>query len=353
MQDIKYEILIVDDVSENIKVAISILKKDSYNFSYAQSGEAAIEILKTKRFDLILLDVMMPGIDGFHLCKIIKNSPAIADTPIVFLTAKVDIDSVAHGFELGAVDYVTKPFHPQELKARVANHLELYRYRKELTKNNKALSSEIKHVKDRYLTELESAQEEIVYILSDLIESDSGETACHVRRVATIAKELAILEGNLSDEEIKMLYLAAPLHDIGKILIDNSILHKPSALSNEEFKVMKEHPSHAIKILKKSKRKLIKVAKIIAYEHHENWDGTGYPSGLKGEEIHIYGRIVAIADVLDALTHKRCYKEPWSFEDASRFVIENSGKKFDPRLVTLFRDHLEIFKEIMEKQQCL
>lgn len=348
----KYEILIVDDVSENIKVAISILKSDNYNFSYAHDGQSAIEVLKTKRFDLILLDVMMPGIDGFHLCKIIKNSPAIKDTPIIFLTAKVDIDSVTKGFELGAVDYVTKPFHPQELKSRVANHLELYRFRKELTLKNKELNHEIKDVKHKHFTDLEIAQKEILYILTDIMESDSGETACHVKRVAMISRELAILEGNLLEEDIKMLYLAAPLHDIGKILIDNAILHKPSKLSENEFKIMKKHPAYALNILKKSDRKLIKAAKIIAYEHHENWDGSGYPQGLKGDAIHIFGRIVAIADVLDALTNDRSYKKAWRFEDATKYIMENSGKKFDPRLVSLFVDHLEIFKEILEANTC-
>ncbi len=352
MKSEKYEILIVDDVSENIKVAISILKNDDYNFSYAQSGESAIEVLKTKRFDLILLDVMMPGIDGFHLCKIIKNSPAIADTPIIFLTAKVDINSVAYGFGLGAVDYVAKPFHPQELKARVANHLELYSYRKKLKQNNKELSCEIRNVKDQYLDDLASAQEEIVYILSDIIESDSGETACHVRRVANIAKELAILDGRLSDEEVKMIHLAAPLHDIGKIFIDNKILHKPGKLTEDEFEMMKLHPTHAVKVLKKSKRKLIQIARIIAYEHHENWDGTGYPRGLKGKEIHLYGRIVAIADVLDALTQNRCYKDAWSFDKASAFIVQNRGKKFDPYLVSLFEKNLSVFKKIVESEQC-
>ena len=349
---LSYEILIVDDVSENIKVAISILKHDSYNFSYALNGKQAIEILKTKRFDLILLDIMMPEIDGFQLCKIIKNSPAIKDTPIIFLTAKVDIESVAHGFELGAVDYVTKPFHPIELKSRVATHLELYRYRKELKKSNKKLNHEIMTVKHKHFTDLEVAQKELLYILSDIMESDSGETACHVKRVAKIAQKLAYLEGNLSIEELKMIYLAAPLHDIGKLLVDNTILHKPDNLTDDEFSIMKEHPQHALKILKKSDRKLIHVAKIIAYEHHENYDGTGYPQGLKGENIHIYGRIVAIADVLDALTHERSYKEAWSFEKSAQFIIEQGGKKFDPRLVSIFRDNLEVFKEIMEEDSC-
>jgi len=345
----KYEILIVDDVSENIKIAISILKNDNYNFSYALNGESAIEILKTKRFDLLLLDIMMPGIDGFKLARMIKNTPAIKDTPIIFVTAKIDINSIEEGFKIGAVDYVTKPYHPVELKVRVENHLELYDFRKQLSKDNKNLKKDIETEKAQHLTDVEMAQREIVYVLSEIMEHDSGETAAHVKRVAEISKQLAILEGKLSAEEIKTLYLAAPLHDVGKVLIENTILHKQGPLSEVEFDEMKKHPNLALDILKKSTQELIKAAAIIAHEHHENWDGSGYPRGLKGDDIHIYGRIVAIADVLDALTHKRSYKEAWSFENAVSYMMEQSGKKFDPRLMELFLNHLEVFKEIVDE----
>ena len=349
----KYEILIVDDISENIQVAISILKKEEYNFSFALNAKQAIEIIKTKRFDLMLLDVMMPEIDGFQLAKMIKNTPAIKETPIIFLTAKVDINSIEKGFSIGAVDYVTKPFHPIELKSRVANHLDLYRYRRELSLDNKKLTYDVEAAKAEHFTDLELAQKEIIYILTDLMESDSGETAQHVGRVANIATTLAILEGHLSDTEIETLLLAAPLHDIGKILVDNRILHKKGTLTDNEFQIMKEHPSNAVKILSKSERKIIKAARVVAYEHHEDYDGSGYPQGLKGDDIHIFARIVAIADVLDALTHERSYSEAWSFEKASRHIIRLSGTKFDPNLIQLFSDNLEVFNEIIEADSCL
>jgi putative two-component system response regulator len=345
----KYDILIVDDVSENIRLAISILKNDNYNFSYALSGKSAIEILKRKRFDLILLDVMMRELDGFTLCKMIKKTPALKDIPIIFVTAIVEIDYIQEGFKLGAVDYVTKPYHSVELRARVANHLELYKYRQNLQYRNRALVHDIKSERDQHLAELELAQKEIIYILSEIMATDSGETAEHVKRVADISKELALLEGHLTHEQVHTLYLASPLHDIGKVLIDNAILHKDEKLTQEEFEKMKKHPILALNILSKSKSELIKAAAIIAYEHHENWDGSGYPKGLKGEDIHIYGRIVAIADVLDALTHKRSYKERWSFEKAARYIISLKGKKFDPRLIHLFENNLEVFKELVEE----
>jgi putative two-component system response regulator len=343
-----YNILIVDDVSENIKVAINILQDERYNFSFALGGKQAIEVLRTKRFDLVLLDIMMPDVDGFEVCKIIKKSPSIQDTPVIFVTAKIDIASIEAGFNLGAVDYVTKPFHPTELKSRVNNHLELYRAKKKLKSNNISLYNTIKTNKDKYFTELELAQKEIIYILSDILETGSSETASHVKRVANIAKLLATLDSTLSDEEINNIYLASPLHDIGKILIDEKILHKKGKLTEDEFTLMKEHSAYAHNILKKSNTQLIKTASIIAHQHHENYDGSGYPQGLYGENIHIYGRIVAIADVLDALTHKRSYKEAWSFDEAAKHIIDLGGTKFDPVLVGLFKDNLESFKKIVE-----
>jgi len=345
---LSYNILIVDDVSENIKVAISILKDDTYNFSYALNGKEALEVLKTKRFDLVLLDIMMPGIDGFKVCKIIKNTPAIQDTPVIFVTAKVDIDSIEEGFKLGAVDYVTKPFQARELKSRVINHLELYRAKKQLKKHNISLNEKLKSSDAEHFTEIEIAQKEIIHVLSELMESRSTETASHVNRVAHVSKLLATLDGRLSEDELKIIFLAAPLHDIGKVLIDDSILHKDGPLTQEEFAIMKEHSFHAHKILSKSQTKLIKAASIIAHEHHENWDGSGYPRGLEGEDIHLYGRIVAIADVVDALTHKRVYKEAWSMDQLKEYMIENSGVKFEPALVDIFMSNIEEFEEVME-----
>ncbi len=344
-----YNILIVDDVSENIKVAINILKNDDYNFSYALNGEEAIEILKVKKFDLILLDIMMPGIDGYQVCKLIKNTPGIKETPIIFLTAKVDINSIEKGFSLGAVDYVTKPFHPAELKVRVKNHLELYRAKKQLNTHNINLIAKIEDASKFYFTELELAQKEIIYILSELMESRSGETATHVKRVAHISKLLAQLDGRMDKDELKIIFLVAPLHDIGKILIDENILHKKGPLNEQEWLVMRKHPILGFKILNKSQTKLIKIASSIAYEHHENYDGSGYPRGLSGNEISLYGRVVAIADVLDALTHERAYKKAWSFEEACEFLTQNSGIKFEPRLIKTLVANAESFKKITQE----
>lgn len=347
--DFSYDILIVDDVSDNIKVAMSILKENNYNFSFATDGKQALQITKNKKFDLILLDIMMPELSGFDVCKELKKSEATKDIPVIFLSAKTDIDSISKGFSLGAVDYLTKPFHSAELIARVSSHLELYRAKELLKQNNIDLHVKVKKSEERFLSELEKDQKEIICILTELMESTSDETGKHIKRMALISQCLAKLHPSLEAEDVSNIFHAAPMHDIGKITIPSEVLHKPARLSKEEFEIMKEHTTNAHKILSKYKRKLIKCADIIAYEHHEKWDGSGYPRGLKQEEIHLYGRIVAIADVLDALTHKRVYKDSWSFEDASRYIIENKGTYFDPYLVQLFEENLDSFQKLIEE----
>ncbi len=347
--EFRYDILIVDDVSENIKVAMNILKEDNYNFSFATNGEQALEVVKNKKFDLILLDIMMPKINGFAVCEALKKDEMTKDIPVIFLSAKADIDSITKGFSLGGVDYITKPFHSAELIARVKNHLELYRAKTLLEQNNIDLNVKMKHNEERLLSELEKGQKEIIYILTEIMESTSDETGKHIRRVALISQYLAYLHPSLDEEDVKNIFHASPMHDIGKITIPREILHKPDRLTEQEFEVMKTHTTNAHQVLSKYKRKIIQAADIIAYQHHEKWDGTGYPRGLKAEEIHPYGRVVAIADVLDALTHKRVYKESWSFEESAKYIIANKGTHFDPFLVELFEQNLQKFRELIEE----
>ena len=336
-------ILIVDDVLENIQVAMSILKEDSYNFSFAYNGEKALDLLKNSSFDLILLDIMMPGIDGYEVCRRIKNDPQLLDIPVIFLTAKADIDSMAEGFEVGGIDYITKPFHANELLARVKTHLELYKSKKILKENNLTLHVKLDIERERILTELEQSQKDMIFVLTELVESVSDETGKHIRRVSEYSKLLAHYHQSVSEEDANTIYHASPMHDIGKTAIPEQILHKKGPLTPEEFEIMKTHTTKAHKYLKVSKRKMMKAADIIAYEHHEKWDGTGYPRGLKGEEIHIFSRIVAIADVFDALTHKRVYKEAWSVQEAVEYIVKCSGTHFDPYLVELFEENVDEF----------
>ncbi|NPA59981.1 MAG: response regulator [Epsilonproteobacteria bacterium] len=341
-----YSILIVDDVLDNIQVAMNILKEDNYNFSYAQNGEEALGLMHQNNFDLILLDIMMPGVDGYEVCSIMRTDPRLLDIPVIFLTAKADMDSMAKGFEVGGLDYIIKPFHANELLARVKTHLELYKAKQVLKQNNLSLELKVKRERNRVLTELENSQKEMIFVLTELVESVSDETGKHIKRVAEYSRLLAHYHNAISEEDADIIYHASPMHDIGKMSISDLILHKDGPLTEEEFEIMKTHTTKAHEYLKIPNRKIMQAADIIAYEHHEKWNGEGYPRGLKGEEIHIFGRIVALADVFDALTHKRTYKEAWSVEEAAKYIKENSGTQFDPYLVELFEANLDEFISI-------
>jgi len=343
-------ILIVDDVADNIQVAMNILQEDNYDFSFAGTGESAVKILQDTSidFDLILLDIMMPHMDGYDVCTFLKNMPRWQDVPVIFLTARVDVESVAKGFDVGGADYVTKPFHAAELLARVRNHIQLYHAKKLLQRQNNELEVKNRYTEQRLLSELEDNQKDMIYILTELMESTSDETGQHIRRVAELSSLLAYYHPSLNNDDADILYHASPMHDIGKMTIPHDILHKPGRYTEEEFEIMKSHTTNAYTLLKNSDRKLAKAAAIIAHEHHEKWDGNGYPQGLKGEAIHLYGRIVSLADVFDALTHARCYKEAWSIEDAMNYILDHKGSQFDPELVDILVNYQAEFEAIVK-----
>ena len=344
--ELKYHILIVDDVMDNIQVAMNILKEENYEFSFASSGESAIELLQNSKFDLVLLDVMMPGLDGYEVCMWMREQDAIHEIPVIFLTAKSDVDSIRKGFESGGQDYIVKPFHADELLSRVQTHLELYRAKEVLRHNNLSLQTKMLKQSTRLFGELEENQREMIAVLTELMEATSDETGKHIRRVAEYSRLLAHYHHSVSENDANIIYAAAPMHDIGKIAIPQHLLHKNGKLTKEEFSIMKQHTTKGYEFLRVSQREIMKAAEIIAYQHHEKWDGSGYPRGLMGENIHIYGRIVALADVFDALTHKRSYKESWSVEDAAEYIRENKGKHFDPNLVELFEANIDEFISI-------
>lgn len=346
----KPKLLIVDDVEDNIEIAINVLQEDNYQFSTASNGKQVLSMLEQDaEYSLILLDIMMPEMDGFEVCKKLKAQAAYRDIPIIFLTAKSDIDSIAEGFDLGGVDYVTKPFHPAELLARVRTHVELYQAKQALQQHNIELETKSRFAQARLLSELEGSQKELIWLLTELMESTSDETGKHIRRVAEISALLARLHPALSEDDANSLYHASPMHDIGKMTVPHDILHKKGRFTPEEFEIMKRHTSNAFELLSSSQRKLTRAAAIIAHEHHEKWDGSGYPRGLEGDNIHIYGRIVALADVFDALTHKRCYKNAWEAQEAVEFIRSHRGTHFDPALVDLFVDNIDRFVTILEQ----
>ncbi len=454
----KSTILVVDDTPKNIQLVANILGKSNlYTILFAFNGGDALKRVQENDIALILLDIMMPDMDGFEVATILKSDPKYMDIPIIFITAFTDSESIKKGFDCGAEDYITKPFNPPELISRVGTHTKLYRAKKILEeqlnenislleqyknavdesdivsktdlngrityannkfseisqytqeellgkphniirhpqtpksvfedlwrtiKDKKIWRGEVKNLKKdgstyivenvivpilnlngetvEYMSirhditdiynlniEIENTQRELVQTLGAVSETRSKETGNHVKRVAEYSYLLAKLYG-LDEEECKILKDASPMHDIGKIGIPDDILNKPAKLTPNEFDVIKAHSRLGYDMLCHSERLIFKTASTIAYQHHEKYDGSGYPRGLKGEEIHIYGRITAIADVFDALGSDRCYKKSWEMDAILKLIKEESGKHFDPKLVELFLKNTEKFLEIRQ-----
>lgn len=331
-----YSILVVDDTIENLDI-LSILFKDDYDVKVATNGHLAIKIAKSSPPDIILLDIMMPEMDGYEVCLNLKSDPLTKKIPIIFITAKdQDIDEV-NGFALGAVDYITKPISPLVTKARVRTHLALNNQKKELEKSVKEKTKEL------YETRLE-----IIRKLSMAAEFKDYATGKHIERVSRYSYIIGKMYG-LDEEQCELLMCAAPMHDIGKIGIPDYILKKPAKLTPEEFDVIKTHTELGGKLIGNSDDNLLKTAKIIALQHHEQWNGNGYPKGLKGEEISIYARITAIADVFDALTNIRPYKDAWINEKSINWIKKNANIYFDGKVVDAFLNGLSEILEIQNK----
>ncbi|WP_107877291.1 two-component system response regulator [Pseudoduganella sp. UC29_71] len=317
-------ILAVDDESTNLQLLRQILQ-DRYSLLFAKDGPRALELAAKEQPDLILLDVMMPDMTGYEVCRRLKADPATEAIPVIFVTALTDITDEVDGFEAGAVDYITKPVSPAVVKARVRLHLSLVR-----------------------LDELKASRLEIVQRLGLAAEYKDNETGLHVIRMSHYTRLLAIACG-LDEDDVDDLFNAAPMHDIGKIGIPDRILQKPAKLDEEEWRVMQGHPNIGADIIGRHATGMLAVACQVAQNHHEKWDGTGYPNGLKGEEIPLAGRIVAVADVFDALTSVRPYKQAWSVEQACDYLRAQRGLHFEPRLVDLFLTQLPAIIEVMKK----
>jgi len=316
-------VLIVDDTPENIDVLKGILSEE-YKIRIATNGHAAIKAARMLSPDLILLDVMMPEIDGYEVCRQLKADESTVNIPIIFVTALSEMEDEALGLSIGAIDYITKPVNASIVKARVKNHL--------LIANQRQACEQNVHQRTK---ELEDAYRSAIFMLGDAGHYNDTDTGAHIWRMAAYAVALA-KKLNWHVDDARLLELAAPMHDTGKIGIDDSILKAPRKLTSDEWDVMKTHSQIGHKILSKSQAPIFVLAAEIALNHHEKWDGSGYPNGLKGEEIPESARIVAIADVFDALTMKRPYKEPWSIDKAFNTIQELSSEHFDPRLVDAF-----------------
>lgn len=337
--DKQHSILIVDDVPENIDVLVEILK-DKYQLKVATGGKAALELLNSKKLpDLILLDIMMPDVDGYRVCQSIKSNAATKKIPVIFITAMNEIEDETKGFAYGAVDYITKPVSPPVVLARVATHLALYDQRNDLEELVEERTAEI------YDTRLE-----IVHRLGIAAEYKDNETGQHIIRISKYC-QLIGEEYGLTKEEQTLLLNTSPMHDIGKIGIPDKILLKPGKLDPDEWEIMKTHTTIGGLIIGDHPSELMRVAKMIALTHHERWDGAGYPNGLKREEIPIFGRIVAVADVFDALTSDRPYKKAWTIDESVEEIKKGSGSHFDPEVVSAFVRALPNIVKIREKHK--
>jgi putative two-component system response regulator len=334
----KQKLLLVDDEPQNLQLLRQILK-DDYDLVFAKSGEDALGAAVSQHPDLILLDVMMPGMDGHEVCRRLKQDMRCSDIPVIFVTAMTEESDEARGFELGAVDYITKPVRPSVVRMRVKSHLAL-------SDQQRACQSMVKQKHHALIeTRLYSLQ-----MLGKAAEYKDNETGLHVIRMSHYSALLAAAYGWNEEACILMLH-AAPMHDIGKIGTPDRILGKPGKLDPDEWEIMKQHPEIGAKIIGDYAKdsELFEMARIIALTHHEKWNGTGYPAGLAGEAIPIVGRIVAIADVFDALTTKRPYKEAWPVEKSVSLLQEEAGHHFDPTLVELFLSILPKALEVRAK----
>ena len=323
-EDTRPKLLLVDDEPANLQVLRHVLQ-DDYRLLFARDGHKALELARSSSPALILLDVMMPELSGLDVCRTLKANDATRAIPVIFVTALADVSDETQGFEAGAVDYITKPISPPVVRARVRTHLSLVR-----------------------ADELRATRLEIVQRLGRAAEYKDNETGWHVLRMSHFSQILALAAG-LSEDRADDLLHAAPMHDVGKIGIPDAILQKTGPLTEAEWVVMRRHPEIGAQILGEHPGGVLAMARTIAVAHHEKWDGSGYPEGLAGEAIPIEARIVAIADVFDALTSVRPYKAAWPIERAVDFLGEQSGKHFDPRLVGLFIEQLPAILEVRER----
>lgn len=357
-QDNRSVILVVDDTPDNL-VLMNDLLKDTYLVKVANNGDKALAIARSDTPpDLILLDIMMPGIDGYEVCRQLKADALTSDIPVIFLTAKSETEDERIGLEIGAVDYITKPISPPIVMARVKAQLTLKAAHDFLRDKNTYLEDQVA----KRTKEVVAIQDVTIMVMASLAETRDTDTGNHILRTQNYVKILAEHLKNhprfrdyLTENNIKMLYKSAPLHDIGKVGIPDHILQKPGPLTTEEFTVMKTHTtlgSHAIAHAEQSlgvNVDFLQTAKDIAQSHQEKWDGSGYPEGLSGDLIPVSARLMAVADVYDALISRRVYKEPISHEKAILMIQEGRGKYFDPDIVDAFVEVNEAFRLISQR----
>lgn len=360
----KKKILVVDDEEQNVRLLSSLLKAEEYAIDTASNGREAVEKVKLSPPDLVLMDIMMPDMDGYEACSLIKNDAESVNIPVVIVTALTDRESKLRGLEVSANEFLTKPIDRIELILRVKNLLRIKEYEDFVISHNQLLELEVR--KRTYdlqaaMEEIEAAHKEIkesyietIYRLTLAAEFKDEDTATHIKRISYYCKVLCNLLGQ-SAEFCETMFYAGPMHDIGKIGIPDNILLKPGKLTPEEFDIIKTHTTIGGRILSNSSSEFLAAAEVVALTHHERWDGTGYPRGLKGEDIPLMGRIMNIVDQYDSLRSKRPYKVPFSHEQAFDIIVKGDGRTkpehFDPRILKTFSDAADEFNRIFEGYQ--
>ena len=354
----KPTILVVDDTPENLTM-MSFLLKDRYKVKVANHGQKALRIAASEpQPDLILLDIMMPEMDGYEVCRQLQQDPQTRNIPIIFLTAKSSVEDEEFGLGLGAVDYITKPISPPVVLARVKTHLSLKASADFLRSKSDYLEQEVA----KRTREISAIQDVTILAMASLAETRDNETGNHIRRTQHYVKALAEALRQqpkfatvLDDHTIAMLFKSAPLHDIGKVGIPDRILLKPGRYEPEEFAIMQRHPLLGLQAIEHAEQSLgtsvdfLRVAKEIAYGHHEKWDGSGYPQGLVGEAIPLSARLMALADVYDALISRRVYKEGMPHQQAAGIIGQGRGSHFDPDVVDAFFQIEQTFVAIAQR----
>ncbi len=354
----KPTVLVIDDAPDNLALMSGLLK-DSYQVKVAQHGEMGLKVaLTSPPPDLILLAIVMPDLDGYEVCRRLKSNPASRAIPVIFLNAQTDLQDEQKGLLLGAVDYITKPISPSLMLARVATQIALKTNVDFLRDNNADLEQEVA----RRIEDLSAAQDVTILAMTSLAETRDSDTGNHIRRIQHYVKALALalkdhprFADDLGPQAISLLFKSAPLHDIGKFGIPDRILLKPSSLSPEEFEIMKTHTTLGFEAIEQAEKALglqppmLRTAKEIVLSHQEKWDGSGYPQGLKGAAIPMSARLMAVADVYDALISQRVYKAALPHDRAVQIVFQGRGSHFDPDMVDAFIGIQDEFQAIAER----
>jgi putative two-component system response regulator len=357
----KDTVLMVDDDPANLQVLHAILEGQGCRLLTARNGAAALSLAAQEKPDVILLDIMMPEMDGFSVCRNLKADPATFEIPVIFLAAPERTEDKVRGLEMGAVDYITKPFQPEEVIARVTTHLTLRYLERQLRIANtelKELNENLDKKVEERSQQLIRSRDSIIFVMAKMTEARDDDTGKHLERICRyveiLAMELAKTDASITDSWIRTVVKTAALHDIGKVGIPDGILLKKGQLTPEEREIMETHPAIGGDTLLELREEMggggpyLSRAIEITLGHHEKWDGSGYPFGIKGEAIALSARLVAVADVYDALVSQRTYKSGFSHEDACRLIQEGAGTHFDPRVVNAFEARQDDFRRIAE-----